>query len=365
VIDVQTHYISDNVPGMNNIVQSTSDTYRMVRPDWWKGMEGLAGYNFGEYIRCVYLESDVAVAVLSSAPLDAACLVPNEEMVGARHLMDSIGYSGRLLNHTVIDPSIQDQLDSMEDWADRFGTAAWKVYTLGAFDRSKNEMRNPWMLDDEVGRRFLDYVRESGVKRVCAHKGLAPLVDTGSPRDIGPAAVAYPDVEFLVYHSGYEFPYGEGSYAEGEYTTDTSHQGVNRLITSLREAGVRPGQNVYAELGTTWFTLIRRPVDAAHVLGKLLLAVGEDNVLWGTDSIWYGPSQAAIDAFRAFEIPVSFQQRYGYPALTAEVKEKVLAKNAARVYGIDLNGVLRAAAGDELAGLRAAREEYLARGYLF
>ena len=48
------------------------------------------------------------------------------------------------------------------------------------------------------------------------------------------------------------------------------------------------------------------------VLGKLLVAVGEDNVLWGTDAIWYGPSQVAIDAFRAFQIPASMREQYGY-----------------------------------------------------
>ena len=38
-------------------------------------------------------------------------------------------------------------------------------------------------------------------------------------------------------------------------------------------------------------------------IGKLLLAVGEDRILWGTDSVWYGPPQPLIDAFRAFTIP--------------------------------------------------------------
>jgi hypothetical protein len=35
---------------------------------------------------------------------------------------------------------------------------------------------------------------------------------------------------------------------------------------------------VYAELGSTWFLMLRRPREAAHVLGKLLFAVGEDGV---------------------------------------------------------------------------------------
>jgi uncharacterized protein len=63
--------------------------------------------------------------------------------------------------------------------------------------------------------------------------------------------------------------------------------------------------------------------------------VGEDNVLWGTDSIWYGSPQDQIQAFRAFEIPADMRDRYGYPELTDAVKAKVLWRNAARLHGID------------------------------
>jgi hypothetical protein len=70
------------------------------------------------------------------------------------------------------------------------------------------------------------------------------------------------------------------------------------------------------------------------VLGKLLVALGPDRILWGTDSIWYGSPQPLIDAFRAFEIPPSFQERFGYPPLTGETKEKILSHNARRVYSV-------------------------------
>ena len=50
--------------------------------------------------------------------------------------------------------------------------------------------------------------------------------------------------------------------------------------------------------------------------GKLLTALGPDRIMWGTDSIWYGSPQPLIDAFRAFQIPESFQEQFGYPALT-------------------------------------------------
>ena len=103
----------------------------------------------------------------------------------------------------------------------------------------------------------------------------------------------------------------------------------------MRGAGIGPGGNVYAELGSTWWNLIQRPDEAAHVLGKLLVALGPDNILWGTDSIWYGSPQGQIEAFRAFEITPEYQERFGYPALTADVKARILGLNAARVYGID------------------------------
>ena len=77
------------------------------------------------------------------------------------------------------------------------------------------------------------------------------------------------------------------------------------------------------------------PDQAGHALGKLLQRVGEDRVLWGTDGIWYGSPQPQIMAFRAFQISAEHQERYGYPALTDEVKRKVFGLNAARLFGVD------------------------------
>jgi hypothetical protein len=92
---------------------------------------------------------------------------------------------------------------------------------------------------------------------------------------------------------------------------------------------------VYAELGSTWWHLLRRPDEASHVLDKLLVAFGEDNIVWGTDSIFYGSPQGQIDAFKSFQIPADFQERFGYPELTRAAKAKILGWNATRIYGID------------------------------
>ena len=76
------------------------------------------------------------------------------------------------------------------------------------------------------------------------------------------------------------------------------------------------------------------PDQAAHVLGKLLVAFGSERILWGTDSIWYGSPQDQIAAFRAFEITPAFQERFGYPALTTDVKRRILGANAADLFGL-------------------------------
>jgi predicted TIM-barrel fold metal-dependent hydrolase len=195
------------------------------------------------------------------------------------------------------------------------------------------------------------------VTNICSHKGLSNLVDNGSPRDIGPCAKAFPDLRFIVYHSGFEGIAAD----EGPYTQETANEGINRLISSAAENGIGPGGNIYAELGTTWFCMVKRPVEAAHVLGKLLLAFGEDNIIWGSDGIWYGPTQPVIDAFRAFHIPPSMCEQYGYPPLTPAIKEKILGINAARVYDIDLAAAADRARHDDLAWTKAALAEYQAQ----
>lgn len=364
IIDVQTHYIAER-----GACEPSREMIRMLYPlygpDWWEGLSKVHTLDFVEYLRCVFLESDTAVAVLSSPPgLTDERMLFNDEMAGTRLLLERLGAQDRLLNHAVIHPGVDGEIAQMAEVKERIGPAGWKVYTMGATTFGDMGTISGWYLDDDLGVRFLEEVRASGVKLVCAHKGLSGQVPTGSPRDFGPAAAMFPDINLIAYHSGFEPGEGEPTdeTREGPYTEATAHIGVNRLVHSLKESGIKPGSNVYAELGTTWYCLVKRPVEAAHVLGKLLNAVGEDNVLWGTDAIWYGPTQAAVDTFRAFQIPKAMQEEFGYPALTDAIKEKILGLNAARVYGIDVDKARSNMGRDDLAWGRAAIEEFRASG---
>jgi predicted TIM-barrel fold metal-dependent hydrolase len=356
VIDVQTHWIADN-PALHEFQSHVLAVYHRQAPDWWEGLDGIGAYSMAEYMRCVFVESETSVAVISSAPGNMAgdSMLSNAQMAAMRELFDRMAGTGRLLNHTVVRPNVGD-IEQMPEWAAAFQPAGWKVYTTGIMnDRNVGyEAGLEWSLDDErFGFPFLEQARALGVNIVCAHKGVSGLVAAGSPADVGPAARAFPDIHFLIYHSGYE-----PGQAEGPYTTGTADEGVNRLITSLRSHGLGSGDNVYAELGTTWFNLISRPVDAAHVMGKLLVHLGEDNIMWGTDAIWYGPTQPVVDAFRAFQIPDAMCEEYGYPKLTARAKRKILAENAARVYGIDLTSAPPPAARSLFSWTDAVQKEF-------
>lgn len=316
-------------------------------------------------MRCVFIDSDTAVAVLSSAPgLSDDRMLFNEEMAATRLLLERFGAEGRMLSHAVIHAGVDGEIAQMAEIEGRLGPAGWKVYTMGATSFNDVGKIDGWYLDDEIGTAFLESVMSSNVHVVCAHKGLSGQVPTGSPRDFGVAANRFPDIKFVAYHSGFE-P-GDGTPTEetreGPYEEATSHVGVNRLVESIHANGVQPGSNIYAELGTTWFCLIKRPIEAAHVLGKLLNAVGDDNVLWGTDGIWYGPTQAAVDAFRAFQIPEWMQETYGYPELTPERKAKILGLNAAKVYGIDPALAQQRKNTGELAWINKVVEEFRLTG---
>ena len=61
---------------------------------------------------------------------------------------------------------------------------------------------------------------------------------------------------------------------------------------------------------------MRDPDTAAHIVGKLVKHIGEKNVLYGSDCIWYGSPQDQIQAFRTFQISEAFQEKYGYAKMT-------------------------------------------------
>jgi hypothetical protein len=356
IFDIQTHHVNPDTPpgaGLARLFQS-------VNPDCDQADKTQC---FGRYyyIKDIFLDSDTSVAVLSDtpSPSDSQDPLTFDEMRQTLDIIDmlSSGGASRSLLHSIVVPNvgrIQDQLDAMQARSENMDVSAWKVYTPYAGDTGKG-----WFLDDEeYGIPLIEKARATGVKIICAHKGL-PLFGFdpayASPRDIGVVAKAYPDMTFVVYHSGWD-PNSTGP--EGPYDPNSAERGVNALVKSLQDNGIKPNSNVCAELGSTWRGVMSDPTQAAHVLGKLLKYVGEDRVCWGTDCIWYGAPQPQIVAFRAFQIDKELADRYGYPQLTADLKAKIFGLNAAKLYGIDAGARRCAMQRDAVEKLRDAAREF-------
>jgi len=339
VIDIQTHLVRPSLTA-SGAGEALFGYLRTVDPDRWGGDIDASLISGVAWATNVFGLSETAVALLTSPPGRAhENVLTNDDIASAREIVNRYAGTGRVLAHTIVHPNLGPaERDAMAEWSTTLQPDGWKVYTLWEPPEARGS--GGWFLDDdETGGPFLDAVRASGRTIVTSHKGLgapiASLAPAGaSPRDVGPAAAAHPDLAFVIYHSGYEMVTARDGI-------DDLAGGVGRLEASLQGAGVPPGANVYGELGSTWYLVARRPEEAAHVMGTLLRCVGEDRILWGTDSIWYGSPQSLIDAFRAFTIPERMQEEFGYPPLTDRAKDKILSTNAAALYGVDLDAVRR------------------------
>ena len=60
---------------------------------------------------------------------------------------------------------------------------------------------------------------------------------------------------------------------------------------------------------------------------------------------------------RTFQISKEFQERYGYPEVTKEMKAKIFGLNAARAYGLKVEELKKAAVEDDAGQLKAAYRE--------
>jgi predicted TIM-barrel fold metal-dependent hydrolase len=216
-----------------------------------------------------------------------------------------------------------------------------------------------------------------GFFNFCIHKGLSAnltqpggpnnIPQFGNPDDIVKVASDWPQFNWIIYHAcmrpgfwmlqalqdienlpgamppttltdsrGHTVPnlrwstqfaqIAGGRYVAGAEPTSTSPSSHHRL------------PNVYAELGTTMASMIVTfPTVWAHLIGQLLYYMGEDNIVFGSDSLWYGGPQWQVEALWRSQIPDDIADRWKYPQLTTAAKRKILGLNSARLYGLSAN----------------------------
>ncbi len=338
ILDLQTHHIEDEErwserhPGGTYFGEQFANGITFYPCDLEPRADCIGPM---AYVDQVLMGSDTSVAVLSGFPspiCDDATLCTNlnsnEGMAYWRDFFNNSAMSQRVIQHCQVAPNDRWDLQSamMDRVHEEYGNHGWKCYPPWA-----PGSREPWWLDDPiVADPFINKCKELGRPLICAHKGPQfPGFDLAhnDPIDAGRAAIKHPDASFIIYHSGVRPGVRIGPY-------DPAGDGTDSLVRTVLDHDLK-GKNVFAELGSAWVLASFDAVQAQHLIGKLVKNLGEDNVLWGSECTWFGSPQPQIEAFRAFEISEEFQETYGYPELTPEIKAKILGLNAARLYEID------------------------------
>lgn len=355
VFDVQGHFVNPSGAWLKRLPKGAKPLGFATSREACKPHQGPGDHDYlrcvgpDQFVKDVFMDSDTDLMVLSFVPStrEGEPLTIEEAEATAR-IVEKLEGTHRLYIHGRVNPNQPGDLEAMDELASRHRISAWKTYTqygpggVGFF------------MDDEPGIRMIEKARKLGIRTIAIHKGLPfgpKSYEHSTCVDIGRVARRYPDVNFLLYHSGFVAEKKEGPYDEAR--TD----GVDALVTSLLQNGIKPNSNVYAELGSTWRFAMRDPDTAAHVMGKLFKYCGQDNVLWGTDSVWYGSPQDQIQAFRTFQISPELRAKHGYPEMTPQLRAKVFGLNALKIYPVPKDVLDKHLRGDKVA---TAREEYRA-----
>lgn len=369
IFDVQTHYVGSHYDPTNAedhrkggvSKQALLSLRRRIReaglnPQLTGDKGTIDDLSWRNFVKEVFLDSETTIGLISTppGPYPQEAVVPPQEMAHIRDEVNRVAGSQRMLAHGLVTPQLGTaDLDFMTIQSEKLKVEAWKCYTGSC---PKGFDRGWWMDDERIAYPMLERARKLNVKRVCVHKGLplGPVPDYNHPRDLIKAAKDFPDIDFLVYHSGLK---GSSNMNEGATRTGEIPWTSEFCRMKQQEPGI---SNIYMELGSTFGQLVTtQPAACAHLLGQIIQTFGADHVLWGTDSIWYGTPQWQIEAFRRFLIPDQLLDRHRYQALTRQVKEQIFGLNAARIFGVNVNAKRNEVPKDALGQIRMS---YLEEG---
>ncbi|GAA3579413.1 amidohydrolase family protein [Amycolatopsis ultiminotia] len=206
----------------------------------------------------------------------------------------------------------EDGLKQLREDAKRFNLKGAKLYTAEWFGDSRG-----WKLDDKWSYRYLEAAQELGIKNIHIHKGptIRPLDrDAFDVADVDKVATDFTDLNFVIEHCG-----------------------LPRLEDFCWIATQEP--NVHAGLAVAMPFIHSRPRYFAQIIGELLYWLDENRIQFSSDYAIWTPKWL-VEKFVDFQIPEDMTE---YPALTTEVKKKILGLNAAAMYDIEVPAELQVA----------------------
>ena len=214
-----------------------------------------------------------------------------------------------------------------------------------------------YFMTDPIGRAFIEAGLKLGVPNFAIHKGL-PIpgfdVTHNEPTDIGPDRDRLPGRQLRHLPLGDQrghrrerrrrrsrrrrprwFPTARRTRSRSASTCSSGRSSTSGVIhdpdtrTSRRRS--RRALNVYAEMGSAWSQVMNDTNQSQHYIGKLLKYLGPGQHRVG-DRLHPQRQPAGADRAlsRTSRSPPQYQEKYGYPAITDAIKEKIFGLNAAK-----------------------------------
>lgn len=221
-------------------------------------------------------------------------------------------YPERVLFCGGVDPmyrGLDFALASMDVQVRELGATSFKFYNGHLEERT-------WRCDDtRLAYPMYERAGELDIKVLQFHKG-NPFgrqnVEDNRPNDLQKAMRDFPDLTFVVHHLA--MPYFD---------------------ELLHIASRFPNCVLSLSVFANFIPIAPRLVQ--EKLGALLMHVGSDRLVWGSEAALAGPPAPYLDAFLALEIPEDLRSGFGFPQLTRADKRLILGENFARLMGIDID----------------------------
>lgn len=450
ILDIHTHFVRDDFPldevtsqfiALGGALIELERSLLETRTRYGADAYGLVNtgvlqsdldqIKIRNYIRWIFLESDTNVALLSDATANPDHsereFLDDDLRADMRDQINEFAGSERVLASALLKPRQPGWVERVDHAIEDLNLDCWKGFTVGQNTFYPNP-ELPWRLDDFELLHSSYYQKllsadNPRLRNITIHKGLIspdysisfgalhqnpaagqpdlfglsqnggiepamiPAWHYNTMQDVPRAALAYPELNFIIYHSAFRPAIGIfepaallqlppeqwDGYFMRQYLPTVSlsrPRGSMPWVTDLASIPRRFGvSNVYTELGSVFGPLVvTDPEFAALLVGILIEGLGPRNVLWGTDAVLLGKPQWVIESFRRLRIFDIFRRHFGTSPTAAhgniseaQVKQLILGPNSARLFGIDPRAAYANTSGDRLARMRPEQFDHLNR----
>jgi hypothetical protein len=347
VIDVQAHFTNGIALNFRN-----SETARNMG---FNLKDDVESYSFKNFVKELFFDSETNMVVISGVPTREIQRTPDGKVAeGAqrnppfailpswlmgekkKEINDMAGSQRALCQGNLAPNHYWDKaansidkaamLEQMERELQLYKIDSWKWYCHTDPARTGNGFQ----LDDDNAMWFYEESRKRGMKLVSVHKGYS-------------------------YQSAIKHGPNEPNYLDSnKFDPKTGDFEWHSVLMDIKKRNPKMS-NVYPEVGSFFNALVvADPVLCMHGMGKNLKYYGADHVVWGTDCLWWGSPQWAIEAFKRFDISDEFVEKFGYAKISKADKAKILGLNAAKLYNIDVKAKRNAIPGDALEKAKLA-----------